>query len=353
MTAQVRLLLHDVDSQKWTNNVQVQLRMQDAAVDLWDLFIGDERARHLLEVYGPAIPMVVYTDRYALPSDCLRVKSVEYRTLTTRYATLVCGATPATAHTDWTGITHGSFRIFSDDRIYDVMRINLSTATDMDGVAALLQAALRAETGGTETVTYDAATTAFTFSAYNTINVLGSAQDAATAGIEDLSGALWLNGASGAGTPRVEASVQRFVELPYGFEGEGYLVYPSSGTSIIYNAASMGSVPSGWHEVTPGWIKIFPAVYTVVGMYRFVYYHEPEFPATASRSLFGVPEGTDVLLEYLTATYLAGEKIEDKAALLQINFFGQSFVARWQNWIRGRGGGTVKPVRRYVKRIAG
>ncbi len=163
MVEQTRRLLVDIDSNKWTDDTQIELKMQDAAHDLWDMFLGDKRAIELLHVYGPAQPMVVYTDRYALPDDCLQLKSVEYRTLTTRYATLTCGATPEVLVGGWTPITSGSFQIFSDDRIYDVMRINLSTAVDMDGIAALLQVALRAESGGAETVTYYAATTAFTF----------------------------------------------------------------------------------------------------------------------------------------------------------------------------------------------
>jgi len=346
MVAQLRLLLHDPDSKKFRSDEQVTLRLKDAADMVWDMLVDDPRGQHILLVKSSPTAIVANMETYLVPSDCLRMRSVEFRVLTTLYATLTCGVTPKILHTDWTGTTSGSFRIFCDDRPVDVRNINFAAATSMADVASILQTALRAATRGTPTVTWSAADSWFVFAAYNTIQVLGASDDASIATVEDISGALWLNGA--AGTPAVSSSVQSFLPVPYGVQDIATIPQLASGTAAILGSPTTGGEVEGWSGMGDGYIRIYPRTSSVTGVYRMLYYRKPVWPTVAATPIFNVPNGIDMLIEYLAGAYLAGEKVEDKGALLEIDYFGNSFNGKWENFLRGRGGGQVKPSRRYI-----
>jgi len=84
-----------------------------------------------------------------------KIASVGSATTTAGY--LTCGTSGATL-AQFQAVTAEYFRVTIDDVDYDVGPVDLSTATTLGGaapsVATLLQTAVRAATGGTETVTY-------------------------------------------------------------------------------------------------------------------------------------------------------------------------------------------------------
>jgi uncharacterized protein DUF3383 len=66
----------------------------------------------------------------------------------------------------WTGITAGAFLIFVDGVPYALTGMNFSAVTNLNGVASVIQTALRAATSGTQTVVYN--------SVYNNFQVTDS-----------------------------------------------------------------------------------------------------------------------------------------------------------------------------------
>jgi hypothetical protein len=118
--------------------------------------------------------------------------------------TLLTGAVIAgmRVYTGWTGITNGSFRATIDGIAYNFDAINFSTATSMNDVATLIQTKIRAITGGSETVSYNATDYKFTITSGTTgtesqVSVLSTSTG--TVGT-DISGANYLNGAAGTAT---------------------------------------------------------------------------------------------------------------------------------------------------------
>jgi len=118
--------------------------------------------------------------------------------------TLLTGAVVAgkQVYTGWTGITNGSFRATIDGVAYNFDAINFSTATSMNDVASIIQTKIRAITGGSETVSYNATDYKFTITSGTTgtesqISVLSTSTG--TVGT-DISGASYLNGAAGTAT---------------------------------------------------------------------------------------------------------------------------------------------------------
>jgi hypothetical protein len=57
--------------------------------------------------------------------------------------------------TAWTAISSGSFTIFVDGIPYTLTGMNFSAVTNLNGVASIVQTALQAATGGTQTVIYN------------------------------------------------------------------------------------------------------------------------------------------------------------------------------------------------------
>lgn len=80
---------------------------------------------------------------------------------TTTAGKLTCG-TPGATLAQFQGVTAGYFSLTVDDSPYDVGPVDLSGASALAGVATLLQTALRAATGGTETVAYAGGVFVFT-----------------------------------------------------------------------------------------------------------------------------------------------------------------------------------------------
>lgn len=108
---------------------------------------------------------------------------------------LVCGAAGSAVYTGWTGITAGSVTFSIGGETYGVTGINLSTATSMDDVASIIQTALRTEMENQEAyVRWANTNTRFiVWTDSGEVSYL----TAGTAGT-DISGALWMNGLTGA-----------------------------------------------------------------------------------------------------------------------------------------------------------
>lgn len=71
-------------------------------------------------------------------------------------ATLVSGAAATSDHTAWAAVSDGEFAITIDGVAYDITAIDFSSVTTMPEVADAIQAAIRAETSGTETCVWSA-----------------------------------------------------------------------------------------------------------------------------------------------------------------------------------------------------
>ena len=85
-----------------------------------------------------------------------------------------------------------------------------------------------------------------------------------------------------------------------------------------------------------GYVLLDPAPTTTTDIMRFVYYRLPGFPAASDDKFFGVPEGYDVVIEYLTAAFVASEELEDG---LPIGALGQEFSTRYRILVGARLGG--------------
>ena len=77
---------------------------------------------------------------------------------------LICGAAGDTTPANWAAISDGEITMALYGTVCSITSIDFTGNGTMDAVAATLQAALRAETGNTETVTYDSTATRFEIS---------------------------------------------------------------------------------------------------------------------------------------------------------------------------------------------
>jgi hypothetical protein len=117
------------------------------------------------------------------------------------FATLLTGALGTTTPATWAAITNGSFRLTIDGTARNIDAINFTGDATMEDVAATIQAAIRAITSGSEVVSFDSATNKITITSgisgtSSQVSVLSTSTG--TVGT-DISGASYLNGATGVG----------------------------------------------------------------------------------------------------------------------------------------------------------
>lgn len=101
----------------------------------------------------------------------------------------------------WGGITDGSFRITIDGAPYNIDGIDFTGVANMDGVAAVIQKAVRDETGSTETVVWDTDHFVITTVAGddNSITVLETSTGTVGTDISGAGASDWMDGDTGNG----------------------------------------------------------------------------------------------------------------------------------------------------------
>jgi hypothetical protein len=342
MRTELRRLLRDVRATQWTN-AQLDTQLQAAAGALWDECLDDPRLAPLLRTATAPAALVAYQDSYALPAAVLRVERVEYRQYTTLYAELRCAAAGTTNPATWAAVTAGSFRVMLDDVLYELTSINLTGVASMAAVATALQTKVRTATGGSETVTWDAANLRFVFAAYQRVGALA----AASAGT-DLSASNFLNGRAGAASVYVSPSALGWEPVPRAAPpaADSY----RSGNTAQFGVSAVAGAPTGWFPaLESGALLLWPASVSVNGLYRLWHYRAPAFPASDTAAFLFLPDGVDELVELGAAFRLASEELEDNQ---KPAFFRGLYREVYERLARGRGQ-PQRAARRYVQRVMG
>lgn len=104
----------------------------------------------------------------------------------------------STTLADYTAVTAGGFDISVNGTLRQVHGVNLSAVTDMAGVAAAVQTALRTETSSTETVTFDGSNFVITSATTGTSSVINYAVAPTTADTDDIGIIMGLTAVKGA-----------------------------------------------------------------------------------------------------------------------------------------------------------
>lgn len=332
-------------SQYSTTNVNAAL--EDAAAMLWldllDPEVGAGAGRAVLRTVTAPRKLRAYQAEYALPSDCLGVERLEVRDVQSLYATLTCGTAGETVAGNWAALGDASVRVVCDRAVWDVT-VDLAGAATMADVAALLQAGLRALTGGEETVTWS--TDHFVVASYEAILPLAAVTPASGT---DVSGASWMNGLEAAATVYVTPGCQTWERLTQVFGARGALVFrPRSGTEALWGSPANGC-PQGWTaEGQNGYVR-FDAAPSVSTQYlwRAWYYRKPVFPTEDGATFaWWVPEGADACCEFLAAALLGTEELENDRP---IGTFGQMYQGHLRRLVNTLGAGLVRPSRRYIR----
>ena len=348
MITRVRTLVRDADdgnsNSEWTD-AEITALMTDANEMLASKMASDPRANDMMRTVSAPVPTRQYVSQMAIPADCLEVNALKSRTGTTLYASLTTGTVTNSGFAggagDWDAVTSGTVIVVMDDRKYLVEDIDLSSTTTETEVATALQVAIRAVTNAAYTVTWSATDSQFTFSCYDKIMDVLSASSFLRTGDVDLSGSGYLNALQAAntlthslGTP----SWRTIVKTP---SYESVVSSPTSGTTLTYGSYSMGGGKTvSWNQGDmDGYVELDPAPTTTSDLIKFVYYRQPAFPSADESKFFGVPEGYDVAIEYLTSAFVAQEELEDG---LPIGALGREFAMRYNVLVGARLGGIGK-----------
>lgn len=78
MISRTRTWVKDADGFQWTA-AQVKVALQDAADSVWNLLLDDPLGKDVLRKVSADQSFVANQQEYSLPTDCLRVISVEFR----------------------------------------------------------------------------------------------------------------------------------------------------------------------------------------------------------------------------------------------------------------------------------
>jgi len=346
MRTRLRRYIVDTDSSTYANS-DLDTIMQIAAKNLWGIFMGDSRGKSILRRYQAPQVQVANWDEYPVPSDALLLEGLEYRQYTTFYCSLTTGTVSETNPANWKLVTDGSFSIRLDDRYYDISGVDFSSITGAGGsmseVATVLQTAIRAATGGTETVTWSGTGSTFTFSSYDRTGYLETHPYATDQSWTDLSSSSWCNGQRGTATPAITTGAPDWEPVMYGFEDPDRIA-PNDSYTLARTNLKQSSI-EGWHEIDESWIRVWPPVVSSAGILRLRYLITPTFPTETYEKFLHLPDGVDTLVEYMGSVLAGLEKVEDDGALLGMNVFGSAFESRLENFYQGIGGGVVRQKR--------
>lgn len=333
MRANLRALVVDPSSDEFTDS-QLDDFLERAADLLWDTLLASSDGRRLLRVRSAPAAVVANYDEYELPSDCLQLEAVEARKYTTKYGSFNCGAAGDTTPSNWAAVTDGKFRIRVDSRVYDVTSVDFTGDTTMDNVAATIQAAVRAVTGGGETCTWDSTNTRFQFAAYDRIGWLYSCSQDGT----ELSGSSWMNGQRDSGTPALITGAPDFYQLAE--QVPTVQVYNRS--SVIAQTHTAGGSLEAWEPVDEHVVRLHPLVTTADAIYRFVYCRRPAFPSNDGDTITDIPDGADSLIEYAASMLAVHEELEDDGVPAILRVVPNTYNVRLRAWLSGRGGGAIR-----------
>jgi hypothetical protein len=115
------------------------------------------------------------------------------------------GGTSATSViATWNAVEDGEFTITIDGVAYDIIGLDFSEAADMDEVAALIQVAIRAETGNTETVVWS--TNKFIITGRTQVSVTSAVSDGTGTDISGAGATAFLDAETGRGTATAGAN---------------------------------------------------------------------------------------------------------------------------------------------------
>jgi len=328
----------DPNSIRFSDN-QLATELSRAANTLWDVLVNDPRGQAILRTKQAPQLLLANWDEYPYPTDVMRIEKLESRDSLELSATLTCGTIGTTTIGTWTAITAGCFRARIEGKSYDIMGVDFTGDTDMDDVAATIQAAIRAATGGVETCTYDTDTTALIMTGYERLAWLSTSPYADATLRPDISGSGLINGQAGSATPSVAVGYTEWMCVPPG-TSPAY-AYPRLGGVIASNSPTGANV-SSWQQIDNQTARFQPMLNTANGLYRFQYLRKPAFPVESYEMFTNIPDGADDLVEYMAAVLLGFKKVESDGAKTKINAFGSAFQSKLDAYLQGSGGGIVR-----------
>lgn len=348
MLEEIRYLALDSTDANWSSDTRPLAMLQKAAAFLWRYMVKDPKAHRILQQVTVPKAFVSNVNTYAYPSSCMLVKKLQVRQYDTLYAQLTCGTAGETDETQWPN--DAEFRIVADGVTTDVTGVDLSGEASMTAVAAAIQVALRAATGGTETVTYDTDNDTFIVKSYINIAPLEAVPDGTGT---DISSSSYMNGRyDGTGMSiAIQTTLNDFADIRADDYDE---VAGPSWTPAVTAAYTTGianhGLPEYWTDehAPDGYFRVKPTPLSPPGMYRLWYLREPSFPSGDTDTFTGLPEGIDTCLEYLAASYLLMEEIEND---VPIGTWGQMFLTEYSNLIGAEGHGKAKPDRPRIRRL--
>jgi hypothetical protein len=333
----IRALIHDVQEDNFTA-AEVQAAIDDGLRLLSADLLKHEYARNWL-LWGTAPKAIrAAVDQYPIPADWLRVDRVEVRRTQTLSATLTCETAGETGYANWAAVTDASLSLYLDGITYDLTGVTFAGAGSMAAVAAVLQTAIRAATGGTETCTWD--TDHFVLACHFEIQPIGTV---APASGTDISVAAWMNAQEA--TPSRTGDSQDFHALEKAAPPRG-AIYGSTMTASF--GTYSGRTQAWWDGQRPGYLKVWPAPQTNgQETYRIWYYRR--IPALASDSHYlTIFDGADQVVEYAACAFLKGEEVEDRT---QLGYFSGMYDQLLQTRLASNAQGQTMPTRRYINRI--
>jgi hypothetical protein len=240
---------------------------------------------------GHSIPAFILKQRAAYLNDGASsdstttkqgtINSVGNATTTAGY--LTCGKA-RTQVTTWQAVTAGYFQVTIDDTSYNVGPMNFSGISALTGLAAIIQAAIRTQTGLTETVTWSTDHIVITSSTTTSRSAVSALRSYFASGGTDISGRDYLNGRAGTetgpvtqrvlnvytmsgGTPTLatsgdgEKNVWVYVCDTNGENGQWAKVVSNTATALTVSPNFTTAPAAGWYwflgGIVPSWTKWF------------------------------------------------------------------------------------------------
>lgn len=318
--------------------------LEEAAETLWNSILAHKSARKILLKAQSPQNFIDNIDVYPIPSDSLRLRRVEVRRLTTKQATLTCGATGDVDPAFWALIANGSFRYFADDTNYEITGIDFSTVSVIADAATIIQAAIRAVTNGSEEVTF--VTDHFEFKSFNRILHLEAVLFSPVG--TDISPSTHLNGRRPAAVPTVALAINDWFKIPMAVDRSDFGSVRSGNRAQFSSITHGGAITQAfWDETAEGFLEIHDSARANEGVFRIWYYHRPAFPSGDNDTIPLRKEGVDTMVEYLASALISLEDLEDGKP---IGVFGRMFSNKLQEFLLGEGAGQITPPRRYIKR---